>query len=68
MVAAPSEKTKEQKDNMFLFMRIDISHKSLNNTTLFLFVPIFKNSIHRLSFMLCVFLAAVSRYIRPSSS
>ncbi len=49
-MAVPSERTKAQKDNVFLFMRVDISHKSLNNTTLFLYVPIFKNLIHRLSF------------------
>ena len=42
MVPAPSERTKAQRDNVFLFMRANVSHKSLNNTTLFLFVIIFR--------------------------
>src|SRR3982074_2524902 len=64
MVAAPSERTKVQRDNVFLFMRADISHISLHNTTLFLCVLIFKHSSQRLSFYATRFVAAVSMLYR----
>ena len=63
-MAAPSERTKAQRDNVFLFMRADISHISLHNTTLFLCVLIFKHSSQRLSFYATRFVAAVSMLYR----
>jgi hypothetical protein len=65
MAAAPSERTKAQRDNVFLFMRADISHKSPDNTTLFLFVLYSERSIQRLSFYAMRFLLPpFRRYIR----
>ena len=52
MVTAPSERTKAQRDNVFLFMRADVSHKFLHDTTLFFFVLYFEHSIQPIK-LLC---------------
>ena len=66
MVTAPSERTKAQRDNVFLFMRADVSHKSLHDTTLFFFVLYFEHSIQPIKLLCYAFFCycPLRRYIR----